>query len=372
MARGTHVSLRWFLAHQTNRDEAVMDAMTLSDIRAHLEDVEDQILAPQAAHSRRTRGRSVPDEESLVRTAYQRDRDRIIHSQAFRRLKHKTQVFMAPLGDHYATRLSHTLEVAQIARTIARALRLNEDLAEAIVLAHDLGHAPFGHAGEDILTRLNPDGFNHTEQSYRVVEFLEKGGQGLNLTWEVLDGIRGHSKPRAGIHVSTGHTASTLEGQIVKYADVIAYINHDIADAVRAGIIAPEALPVESTDVLGERHSERINTMVCDVILSSQDLTSIRMSDAVLNASNILREWMFQRVYTNPDVKGEDGRAEMMLTQLYHHFEQNPASLPRFFIANVRNESLHQRITDYMAGMTDRYAIALFEQIYVPRLWALV
>jgi dGTPase len=342
------------------------------DIRSRLEAVEDQILSPRAAHASRTKGRAKPEEESRVRTAYQRDRDRVIHSQAFRRLKHKTQVFMAPLGDHYATRLTHTLEVAQVARTIARALQLNEDLAEAIVLAHDLGHAPFGHAGEAILQKINPEGFTHTEQSYRVVQYLEKDGEGLNLTWEVTDGIRGHSKPREGITASYGHNPSTLEGQIVKFADVIAYINHDIADAVRASIINPESLPKEAVEVLGDRHAARINTMVCDVISTSGDLQSIRMSDRVLAASNALREWMFTRVYTNVEVKSEDGRAEMMLTQLYRHFEQHPEQMPELYRENTRNESLHQRITDYIAGMTDRFAIAIFERLYVPKLWAVM
>lgn len=349
-----------------------MDTAQCPDIRGKLEAVEDAILAPQAAHSSRTRGRTVPEEESPVRTAYQRDRDRVIHSRAFRRLKHKTQVFMAPLGDHYATRLSHTLEVAQIARTIARALRLNEDLTEAIVLAHDLGHAPFGHAGEDVLNRLNPHGFSHTEQSYRVVQHLEKDGNGLNLTWEVLDGIRGHSKPRADIAATYGYTASTLEGQIVKFADAIAYINTDIADAVRASIIAPGALPTDATNVLGDRHSARINTMVCDVIVASEDLRSIRMSDRVLAASNVLREWMFRRVYTNPDVKSEDGRAEMMLGELYRYFERAPERMPALYQQHARGENLHQRITDYVAGMTDRFAISVFENLYVPRLWTVV
>jgi len=349
-----------------------VETASFPDLRAQLHATEELILAPQAALSSRTRGRGVPEEESLVRTEYQRDRDRVIHSRAFRRLKHKTQVFMAPLGDHYATRLSHTLEVAQIARTIARALRLNEDLTAAIVLAHDLGHAPFGHAGEDVLNRLDPKGFSHTEQSYRVVEYLEKDGRGLNLTWEVLDGIRGHSKPRADISATYGYNASTLEGQIVKFADVIAYINTDIGDAVRASIIAPEALPTAATAVLGDRHSVRINTMVCDVIAASQDLQSIRMSERVLEASNVLREWMFQQVYTNPNVKGEDGRANMMLGELYHYFERHPDQMPSLFQQNARNESLHQRITDYIAGMTDRFAISVFENLYVPRLWTVV
>jgi dGTPase len=342
------------------------------DIRRQLEQIEEQVLSPRAAHSSRSKGRTLPEDPSLVRTEYQRDRDRVIHCRAFRRLKHKTQVFMSPVGDHYVTRLTHTLQVAQIGRTIARALRLNEDLTEAIVLAHDLGHAPFGHAGEAILQRLNPEGFSHTVQSFRVVEFLEKNGQGLNLTWEVKDGILGHSKPREGITASYGYNAATLEGQIVKYADSIAYINHDIDDAIRAQVIDSDMLPAAPIALLGTRHGQRINTMVCDVIGSSLDLDEIRMSAPVLQASDELREWMFSHVYTNSIAKGEDDRAENMLTVLYDHFHRHPEQLPALYLQDPRGESLDRRLTDYLAGMTDTFAIRTFQDLYVPRLWSVV
>jgi dGTPase len=342
------------------------------DIRQRLEQIEDQILAPRAAHSARTKGRTLPEAPSLVRTEYQRDRDRVIHCRAFRRLKHKTQVFMSPVGDHYVTRLTHTLQVAQIARTIARALQLNEDLTEAIVLAHDLGHAPFGHAGEAILQQLNPEGFSHTVQSFRVVEYLEKDGQGLNLTWEVKDGILGHSKPREGITASYGYDAATLEGQIVKFADSIAYINHDIDDAIRAQVIRAEMLPGGPTATLGARHGERINTMVCDVIASSLEAERITMSEPILQASDELREWMFAHVYTNAEAKGEDNRAEKMLTVLYRHYYQHPTELPALYQRDPRGESLDRRLTDYLAGMTDTFAIRRFQDLYVPRVWSVL
>lgn len=342
------------------------------DIRAQLEQIEAQVLSPRAAHSSHSKGRTVLEEPSLVRTEYQRDRDRVIHCRAFRRLKHKTQVFMSPVGDHYVTRLTHTLQVAQIGRTIARALRLNEDLTEAIVLAHDLGHAPFGHAGEAILQRLNPEGFSHTVQSFRVVEFLEKDGKGLNLTWEVKDGILGHSKPREGISASYGYDASTLEGQIVKFADSIAYINHDIDDAIRAQVIQPHMLPEGPLAVLGAGHGQRINTMVCDVIASSLDSEQVQMSAPVLAASDALREWMFSHVYTDSLAKGEDDRAEKMLTVLYEHFHRSPEQLPTLYQQNPRGESLDRRLTDYLAGMTDTFAIRTFQDLYVPRLWSVV
>ena len=349
-----------------------MAATACPDIRARLEEIEALVLAPRAAHSKDSKGRTRPEPPSLVRTEYQRDRDRVIHSLAFRRLKHKTQVFLNPVGDHYVTRLTHTLQVAQIARTIARALRLNEDLTEAIVLAHDLGHAPFGHAGEAILQKLNPEGFSHTVQSFRVVEYLEKNGQGLNLTWEVKDGILGHSKPRQGITASYGYDANTLEGQIVKFADSIAYINHDIDDAIRAQVITAAMLPAGPLGLLGRGHGERINNMVCDVIASSLEAERISMSEPVLRASDDLREWMFQHVYTNARAKGEDARAERMLTVLYEHFSREPEHLPPLFRENPRGESLDRRLTDYLAGMTDSFAIRTFQEIYVPRLWSVV
>ncbi|MCL4544031.1 MAG: deoxyguanosinetriphosphate triphosphohydrolase [Chloroflexi bacterium] len=342
------------------------------NLRRELERIEAQILSPRATLSSKSRGRSRPEEPSLIRTEYQRDRDRVIHCRAFRRLKHKTQVFLSPVGDHYVTRLTHTLQVAQIARTVARALRLNEDLTEAIVLAHDLGHPPFGHAGETILQHLNPEGFSHTVQSFRVIEYLEKNGLGLNLTWEVKDGVLGHSKPREGITASYGYNAATLEGQIVKFADSIAYINHDIDDAIRAQIITSDVLPKSAIEVLGDSHSERINTMVCDLVYSSLEAPDVRMSETVLQASNELREWMFQHVYTSPLAKGEDQRAERMLTVLYQRFRDHPDELPALYQHNPRDESLDRRLTDFIAGMTDTYAIQTFQEIYVPRVWAVL
>ncbi len=342
------------------------------NIRAALEAREAEMLSPRAALSSCSRGRSRPEEPPLIRTEFQRDRDRIIHCRAFRRLKHKTQVFLSPVGDHYVTRLTHTLQVAQIARTIARALRLNEDLTEAIVLAHDLGHPPFGHAGEAILQRLNPEGFSHTVQSFRVVEYLEKNGQGLNLTWEVKDGILGHSKPRENITASYGYNATTLEGQIVKFADSIAYINHDIDDAIRAQLITEHDLPRAALETLGETHSERINVMVCDLVFSSLEAPEIRMSLEVLEASNLLREWMFEHVYTNPVAKSEDQRAERMLAVLYEHYVKHPDELPAVYQHNPRGESFDRRLTDYIAGMTDTYAIQLFQELYIPRVWTVL
>ncbi len=349
-----------------------MQVEDVAAVRQRLERVEAQTLSPRAAFSAQSRGRTIPEAPSPVRTEFMRDRDRVIHCRAFRRLKHKTQVFLSPLGDHYVTRLTHTLQVAQIARTIARALALNEDLTEAIVLAHDLGHAPFGHSGEAILQHLNPEGFSHTVQSFRVVEFLEKNGDGLNLTWEVKDGILGHSKPREGITASYGRDSTTLEGQIVKFADSVAYINHDIDDAIRAQVITTQDLPESALRVLGQRHGQRINTMVVDIINSSLDQEVISMGDDILAASNFLREWMFQHVYTNDQAKREDVRAERMLTILYEHYRRHPDELPAPFQPNSRGESLDRRITDYLAGMTDTFAIRLFQEIYVPKAWSVV
>jgi dGTPase len=292
-----------------------------------------------------------------VRTVFQRDRDRIIHSKAFRRLKHKTQVFIAPLGDHYVTRLTHTLEVAQLARTVARALNLNEDLTEAISLGHDLGHTPFGHVGEDVLNELYPGGFHHNQQSLRVVEKLEKDGKGLNLTWEVRDGILHHSKPRGGI--LKGSQASTLEGRICQVADAIAYINHDIGDAIRAGIISEEDLPAGGVEVLGRRHSERINTMVLDIIESSwaasgeaEGQPDIKMSRKVRDASDTLRQFLFERVYEGRGEK--ETQAREILHRLYEYFMNNEVEMPAEYRRSA--DELKRRVVDYIAGMTDLYA----------------
>ncbi len=312
-----------------------------------------------------------------MRTEYQRDRDRIIHSNSFRRLKHKTQVFIAPLGDHYVTRLSHTLEVCQIARTIARALNLNEDLTEAVALGHDLGHSPFGHAGEEVLADICPDGFRHNEQSLRVVDLLEKDGDGLNLTWEVRDGILKHSKVREDISATAWGTAATCEGQICKIADSIAYINHDIRDAIRAKVITEEQLPRSSIAYLGARHSQRIDTMVSDVIDSSWAVTglealppgempTIRMSDAMLEEANLLREFLFQQVYSDDVAQREAEKAKHLVYSLYNYFLKHLDKLPEKYFA--RDEPVERVIVDYIAGMTDRYALRLFEEIHVPRL----
>ncbi len=350
-------------------------------VRAWLEAEEERRLSPLAARAGRSRGRERPGPESEVRTAFQRDRDRVIHSKSFRRLKHKTQVFIAPLGDHYRTRLTHTLEVAQIARTMARALRLNEDLVEAITLAHDLGHTPFGHSGEHALDRLLPGGFRHNLQSLRVVEVLEKNGQGLNLTYEVRDGIRGHSKPRGGLLEPTRwQAAGTLEGQLVKLADGIAYINHDIDDAMRARLLRPEDLPAATTAVLGAGHAERINTMVVDVVSYNWWIVeggsrpagrepTIGMSPRVLTAANELREFMFKHVYHHPLNERERVKAERLITSLFTHFTSHPEQLPAEFRDSGRDDGVEQMATDYIAGMTDRFAIRCFLDLNTPSEW---
>jgi dGTPase len=317
-------------------------------------------LSRFAARSALSRGRADGEEICPIRTAFQRDRDRIIHSNSFRRLKHKTQVFIAPLGDHYVTRLTHTLEVSQLARTISRALNLNEDLAEAISLGHDLGHTPFGHVGEEVLNELYEPGFRHNEQSLRVVERLERGGRGLNLTWEVRDGILNHSKARADIASAGG---GTLEGQICRLADALAYINHDIGDAVRAGIITETDLPEESTAVLGSGHSQRINTMVCDIIenswaasgLAEGTSPTIGMSKHILEASNHLRGFLFEKVYLTRDKKAEE--AKKVVRHLYRHFVSHECRLPPEYLA-ISDET-GRRVVDYIAGMTDGYALRL-------------
>ncbi|MDH7576962.1 MAG: deoxyguanosinetriphosphate triphosphohydrolase [Bacillota bacterium] len=313
-----------------------------------------------AVLSTRTRGRLFPEEPCLVRTEFQRDRDRIIHSKAFRRLKHKTQVFIAPEGDHYRTRLTHTLEVAQIARTVARALRLNEDLTEAIALGHDLGHTPFGHAGEEALNEVYPEGFRHNEQSLRIVEKLE-GEKGLNLTWEVRDGILNH----------TGSVRpATLEGQVVKIADRVAYINHDIDDAIRAGIIRLEDLPRESIRVLGDRHKSRINTMVLDLIENSWDKPEITMSETVRQATDELRNFLFHYVYIGSLAKKEEQKARRIIKILYQYYLDNPAVLPPELLKKTETAGIARCVADYVAGMTDRYAIKTFERLFLPFPWS--
>ncbi|MHB9095083.1 MAG: deoxyguanosinetriphosphate triphosphohydrolase [Eubacteriales bacterium] len=328
-------------------------------IRLRTEKLEEEQLSPFATLSSKSKGREFFEEPCLVRTAFQRDRDRIIHSKSFRRLKQKTQVFIAPSGDHYRTRLTHTLEVAQIARTIAKALRLNEDLTEAIALGHDLGHTPFGHAGEEVLNEILSKynlTFKHNEQSLRVVEILEP----MNLTWEVRDGILNH----------TGNLdPESLEGRIVKIADRIAYINHDIDDAMRGGILREEDLPAECTKVLGDRHKVRINTMVMDMISSSWDSPDIRMSQEVWEAMNQMRKFLFANVYIGSEAKTEELKAKNALQRLFNYFMENPQLLPHELVARESEGELARAVCDYVAGMTDRYALQVYSENFLPKPW---
>jgi len=329
------------------------------DIRQITEEFEKVYLSPFAAKSISSKGRVRLEEECQVRTVYQRDRDRIIHSKSFRRLKDKTQVFIAPQGDHYRTRLTHTLEVAQIARTIAKALTLNEDLTEAIALGHDLGHTPFGHAGEEALNAVFSTGFKHNEQSLRVVETIE-AGKGLNLAWEVRDGILNHTGP---------DKPGTLEGQIVKIADRIAYINHDIDDALRGGIITLEEIPRVCLDVLGLKHGDRINVMVVDMIKASWGQTEIKMSDSVSSAMGVLRNFLFERVYVGSEAKKEEFKAKQVVTSLYNYFIKDQDSLPTEHRIKLAQSELAQIVCDYVAGMTDRYALQTYQRLFLPKPW---
>jgi len=342
-------------------------------LRQELEAREHDILAPQAAKSAESRGRLRPQAEDDVRPAFQRDRDRIIHCKAFRRLKHKTQVFFAPTGDHYRTRLTHTLEVSQIARTIAKVLRLHEELTEAIALGHDLGHTPFGHAGERVIDTLMPGGFNHYEQSLRIVDVLENDGNGLNLTWEVRDGIAKHSKGKSGapVGMSPALRASTIEGQIMRVADLIAYVNHDIDDATRAGILKAEDLPNGLFSALGGSSSARIGTLVKDVVTETLagGLSEIRMSEAVLQAVLGLRSFLFDAVYENAIATAEFKKASGILSGLWEKVRERPGEfLDR---KTIDKEGLDAATRDFIAGMTDRYAVRLFEQLYIPTPWAI-
>jgi dGTPase len=356
-----------------------MAIRTHAGIRERLEAEERARLAPLAAFSDAA-VRERPEEESPVRTSFQRDRDRILHSKPFRRLKHKTQVFIAPLGDHYRTRLTHTLEVTQIARTVARALRLNEDLTEAIGLGHDIGHAPFGHAGEAALSHAQGSSFRHNEQSRRIVEVIEKDGAGLNLTYAVREGIYLHSKARKDIMATAWGVASTLEGQIIKIADSIAYINHDIDDALRAGILKPDDLPRDVVETLGDTHARRINTMVCDLIDHNWWVIGagtppnpplLAMSAGTLQATNALREFMYQHVYLNSAAKADDGKIRALIDLLFQHFVRHPDQLPDDLrrINQLRDEPIERAVVDYIAGMTDRFATKVFNDLYVPRTW---
>lgn len=337
--------------------------LQVNNIRQKLEQREHEILSPYAAFSDRSQGRDVWEPPCDIRPVYQRDRDRVIHSKAFRRLKDKTQVFLAPEGDHYRTRLTHTLEVAQIARTIAKALRLNEDLTEAISLGHDLGHTPFGHAGERALNRICPGGFQHHLQSIRVVEYLEKHGRGLNLTKEVRDGIRNHQ---------TAGKPSTLEGKIVRLCDKIAYINHDIDDAIRGQIIHEEDIPKEYTDILGHSLDERLNTMIHDIVSNSDNKNDIIMSPDIEAAMKQLRKYMFSNVYLNKKAKGQEEQAERLLEQLYEYYLEHLEQLPEEFYSRMEqlNEPPYQVVCDYIAGMTDRYAVTKFKELMIPSAWS--
>lgn len=329
------------------------------NIREQYEKLEEKILSPLATKAKNSKGRLKPEEKCNIRTDFQRDRDRIIHSKAFRRLKHKTQVFIAPEGDHYRTRLTHTLEVSQIARTISKALRLNEDLTEAIALGHDLGHTPFGHTGEKVLDNITQNGFKHYEQSLRVVDYLEKG-TGLNLTYEVRNGILCHS---------SNLVADTNEGKVVKLADKIAYINHDIDDALRAGILSIEDLPKECIKVLGKGHSERINSMISSVIEHALKYGEISLTGEIGQATWELRDFMFKNVYIGSKAKTEEEKAIKMIETLYYFYIDNIEKLPNEFKNRIDVWGIERVVCDFIAGMTDRYAINEFLNIYVPMPW---
>lgn len=331
-------------------------------IREELEQREAEYLSPYATLSRDSKGREREEAECDIRPVFQRDRDRILHCKSFRRLKQKTQVFLDPKGDHYRTRLTHTLEVSQIARTIAKALHMNEDLVEAIALGHDLGHTPFGHAGERALNQICPMGFKHNEQSLREVEYLEKDGKGLNLTWEVRDGILNH-KSQGRPH--------TLEGRIVQLSDKIAYLNHDTDDAIRAGILTEEEVPEKFRKILGETTKIRLDRIVHNVILNSLDKLEIRMSEEMWEAMQGLRSYMFEKVYTNPIAKGEEVKVVNMITGLYEYYVEHPGLMPQLYLDTIeeRKESRERVVCDYIAGMTDTYAVEKFEEYFIPESW---
>ncbi len=331
-------------------------------MREELEMLEHKRLNPLAAFSDQSKGRPLPEEisEDDVRICYQRDTDRIVHSKAFRRLMHKTQVFLQPEGDHYRTRMTHTIEVSRIARTISRALALNEDLTEAIALGHDLGHTPFGHAGEAALSQCLGYEFRHNEQSLRVVDILENDGAGLNLTYEVRMGILGHTGDQI---------PEALEGQIVRRSDQIAYVNHDIDDAIRAGILSADDIPKDIQRILGSTHRQRINTLVCDVITTSREAGTICLSDTVEQALKDLRAFMFERVYRNPVAKGEESKAKAMLCCLYEYYIQHPEALPENFQPQLSFDGMERTVCDYIAGMTDNYAVDKYTEIFIPAGW---
>lgn len=324
--------------------------------------MEEMFLSPYALKSRDTKGRLKEEQPCPMRTDFQRDRDRIVHCKAFRRLKNKTQVFFSPEGDHYRTRLTHTLAVSQVARAISRSLSLNEDLTEAIALGHDLGHTPFGHAGERILASLNPNGFKHNEQSGRVVDFLENDGKGLNLTREVVDGIINHTSKT---------NASTLEGKVVSIADRIAYINHDIDDAIQGGFITIEDLPKATREHLGDTSRDRINAMLKAIYVESEGKDYVKMEEEVFAITNELRDFMFERVYTAKPFKEEEERAKKMISALYEYYYSNPNLLPEFYVKRLVEDDIHTVLCDYLSGMSDLYAIKVFNEIFVPKSWKL-
>lgn len=328
-------------------------------LREKQEEIEDKILGPFASKSAHTKGRMRKEEKCDIRTDFQRDRDRIIHCKAFRRMKHKTQVFISPEGDHYRTRLTHTLEVAQIARTIARALSLNEDLTEAIALGHDLGHTPFGHAGEETLDELHREGFEHNKQSLRVVDMIEKNGQGLNLTWEVRDGILNHR---------TSCKPSTMEGLVVRLSDKIAYTNHDIDDAIRAGVI--KDIPEEFKEVIGDTSSSRINAMIRDTISNSEGIRDIKMSDDMRDTLSGLRQFMFKTVYLSDHALKEKEKVKIMISHLYYYYLEHPEQMESEFMHLIKNgEHKDTVVCDYIACMTDRFSIATFKKLFIPSSW---
>ena len=329
----------------------------MASVRETIQSAEELLIGQYGIKSKDSLGRIRPEQDDDLRTCFQRDRDRILHCNAFRRLKYKTQVFLSPERDHYRTRLTHTLEVAQIARTIARSLRLNEDLTEAIALGHDLGHTPFGHAGERALNACFPEGFRHNEQSVRVVQVLEKNGKGLNLTKEVLDGIVNH----------TSGVASSLEGRVVRLSDRIAYINHDIDDAIRARVLSEEDIPAHIRGVLGNHRSGRINTLVRSVVENSSD--DIRLASDVAEVFEELHEFMFRMVYRNPVAKGQEGKAVTMVQQLYTYFTAHPDALPKEYHAVLEKDGVRRAACDYIAGMTDRYAVDVYTELFVPYSW---
>ena len=329
-------------------------------LRKMREEWERQMLSPYAMLVVNTRGRETPMESCPLRTDFIRDRDRILHSKSFRRMKHKTQVFLSPTGDHYRTRLTHTLEVTQIARTISRALRLNEDLTEAIAMGHDLGHTPFGHAGEDVLNTLVPGGFEHNVQSLRVVERLEYDGKGLNLTWEVRDGILNHKR--------SGNPA-TVEGKVVSFADRIAYLNHDIDDAIRAGVLTEEMIPRSCKLLFGDTHSKRINALILNLVENSLDSPVIRFSDDFAAEFDVLRKFMFDNVYLNPVAKGEEVKAKALVKRLYEHYLEHADEMPDDYRSLIATDGRERAVADFLSGMTDNYAIRDYERIFVPSGW---